>query len=126
MSRRVEEYMKTHKNLEIWKRGVELVTCIYRNTATFPKQETYGVVSQMRRAALSFPSNIAEGAARSSKKEFVQFVYIALGSLAELETQLIVSGNLDYLKPKQLLTEVETLRRMTLNFIKHLKSENRQ
>jgi len=114
--------MKTHKDLEIWQKGIELVESIYKITLDFPKEENYGVISQMRRAAISYPSNIAEGAARSGRREFIQFVYIALGSLSELETQIIISMRLGYLKDKNILDEIEILRKMTLNFIKYLKS----
>ena len=116
--------MKTHKDLDIWKRGLELVTGIYKFTAGFPKEETYGLKSQMRRAAVSFPSNIAEGAARNSKTEYLRFMYIALGSLAELETHIIISKNLGYTSgADDFLLEIEVLRKMALNFIKHLKIE---
>jgi four helix bundle protein len=77
----------------------------------------------MRRAAISYPSNIAEGAARFSRKEFIQFMYIALGTLSELETQVIISLRLGYYSDENLLGEIELLRRMTLNFIKYLKSK---
>lgn len=77
----------------------------------------------MRRAAVSYPSNVAEGAARSSAKEYVHFAYIALGSLSELETQLVIAERLKYLDAAALLEEVETLRRKTLNFIKYMKSD---
>ena len=76
--------MKTHKDLEIWERGIALVEAIYEVASKFPREEVYGLTSQLKRSAVSYPSNIAEGAARSSKKEFVQFLYIALGSLSEL------------------------------------------
>ena len=89
--------MKTHKDLEVWKNSISLVTRIYSLTKDFPKEELYGLTNQMRRCAVSIPSNIAEGAARNSVKEFIQFLYIASGSLAELETQLLVSYNLTYL-----------------------------
>jgi four helix bundle protein len=115
--------MKTHKDLDIWKRGIEFVEKIYKDTTKFPKEELYGLTSQIRRAAISYPSNIAEGAARSSKKEFAQFLYIALGSLSEVETQLIISEKLEYLIAANLLEEVESLRRMTLSFIKYIKSK---
>ena len=82
--------MKTHKDLNVWNRSIELVITIYKVTKDFPKEETYGLISQMRRSAISVPSNIAEGAARQSKKEFRQFLYIASGSVSELETQLII------------------------------------
>jgi len=114
---------KTHKDLEIWQRGVDFVGRLYQATKPFPKEEEYGLKSQMRRAAVSFPSNIAEGAARSSKKEYTQFLYIALGSLSELETQLIIAEKLGYLRAGELLEEVETLRRKTLNLVKYMKSD---
>ena len=115
--------VKTHKDLDIWQRGIGLVEQIYKFTKLFPKEELYGLTSQIRRASVSYPSNIAEGAARFSKKEFVQFLYVSLGSLSEVETQLIIAEKLGYLKPTDLLDEVEALRRMTLNFIKYLKSK---
>lgn len=89
--------MKTHKDLDCWKKGVELVTYVYKVTKDFPKDELYGLTNQIRRAAISIPSNIAEGAARNSNKEFVQFLYIALGSISELETQFIISKNLNFI-----------------------------
>ena len=88
--------MKTHKDVDCWKRGIELVTEVYKVTKSFPKDEIYGLTNQIRRASISIPSNIAEGAARNSNKEFIQFLYIALGSLSELETQFIISKNLEY------------------------------
>ena len=118
--------MKTHKDLDIWKRGLELVTEMYKLTKSFPKEENYGLSSQMQRAAVSYPSNIAEGAARNSKADYIRFVYIALGSLSELETQVIISKNLGYASNiEKLLNEIEILRKMTLNFIKHLKGESK-
>lgn len=86
--------MKTHKDLNVWNRSIELVITIYKVTKDFPKEETYGLISQMRRSAISVPSNIAEGAARQSKKEFTQFLFIASGSVSELETQLIICNKL--------------------------------
>jgi four helix bundle protein len=116
--------VKTHKDLEIWQRGIALVEEIYRITKSFPKEEVYGLTSQLRRSAVSYPSNIAEGAARSSKKEYVQFLYVSLGSLSEVETQLMIAARLHYLKPEGVLAEVEALRRMTLNLIKYLKCDS--
>ncbi|MBI5408250.1 MAG: four helix bundle protein [Nitrospirae bacterium] len=115
--------MLTHKDLEIWKRGIEVVEKIYKTTEKFPKEEVFGLTSQLRRAAISIPSNIAEGAARNSKKEFLQFLYISLGSLAELETQLIVANKLGYIRETDSLNQIETLRKMMLNFIKHVKGQ---
>lgn len=89
--------MRTHKDLDLWKQSMDLVTKIYKTTQFFPKEEMYGLSSQMRRAAVSIPSNIAEGAARKYGKEFVQFLHVALGSASELETQILISERLGYL-----------------------------
>ena len=80
-----------HKTLECWKKGIKITKDIYSITGTFPKSEIYGLSSQMRRAAVSIPSNISEGAARNTKTEFIQFLHIAQGSLSELDTQLIIA-----------------------------------
>ena len=85
---------KPHHNLEVWKRSLNFVTKIYKVTAEFPADEKFSLVSQMRRAAVSIPSNIAEGAARNSKKEFINFLHIAQGSAAELETQIFITSHL--------------------------------
>lgn len=87
---------RAHKKLDVWNEAVALATDIYKVTDGFPKTESYGITSQMRRAAVSVPSNIAEGAARSGKKEFVQFLNIAGGSLSELDTQMEISFKLGY------------------------------
>ena len=89
--------MKTHKDLDAWKNAINLVLKIYRTTKKFPKQEMYGLTNQIRRAAVSIPSNIAEGAARKYNKEFIQFLYVSQGSLSELETQLILSEKLEFI-----------------------------
>jgi len=107
--------MKTHRNLEVWNKSVELVTEIYKVTESFPKSELYGLTNQIRRSAVSIPSNIAEGAARASSKELLQFLSVALGSVAELETQLIVSGNLNFIDKNHLdllLSQIVTIRKM--------------
>jgi len=115
------KHTKTHKDLEIWKEGIKLVTEIYKLTKDFPDEELYGLTSQMRRAAVSYPSNISEGAARNSNNEYIRFLYISLGSLSELETQIIISKKLNYIPDKTTIIEgVETLRRKTLNLIKYL------
>ena len=116
----------THKDLDIRKEGIELVEEVYKATAKFPKEEIYGLTNQMRRASVSIPSNISEGAARSGKKEFVNFLYVALGSLAELETQTIISEKLGYLKRHPLMELIEKQRRKQLNFIKYLKGVNKK
>ncbi|MGD9661680.1 MAG: four helix bundle protein [Porticoccaceae bacterium] len=114
--------IKGHKDLDVWKKSIDLVEEIYKVTAQFPKEEVYGLTSQMRRSAVSIPSNIAEGAARNSKKEFKQFLHVALGSLAELETQVIVSARLGYLSAVDELTgECLTIKRMINGLIASLR-----
>lgn len=87
---------KPHKRLEVWKQSMQLVVDVYEATKHFPVEERYGLVAQMRRAAVSIPSNIAEGAARQTKREFINFLHIAQGSLSELDTQLELSHSLRY------------------------------
>ncbi len=87
---------KGYKDLLVWQRAIELVKEVYRLTKAFPSDEKFGLISQMRRAAVSIPSNIAEGQARHTTKEFIQFLSHSEGSLAELETQLIVSLELGF------------------------------
>ena len=88
--------MKGHKDLDVWKYSMDLVEEIYSLTRIFPNSEVYGLTSQMKRSAVSIPSNIAEGAARKGDKEFIQFLYVAMGSLSELETHLILSKRLKF------------------------------
>ena len=117
--------LKTHKDLDVWKRSMALVTDIYNLTKSFPKEEQYGLISQIRRSAVSIPSNIAEGAARKNKTEFVQFLYIALGSLSDLETQLIIANNLGYTKKTEnLKTKLKDIRKMTFGLIKSIKNKS--
>lgn len=92
----MSEKIRSFKDLKIWQKGMEIVKDIYRLTRPFPKEELYGLISQMRRCAVSIPSNIAEGFKRYHNKEYKQFLYIALGSSAELETQLLISEELEY------------------------------
>jgi len=89
--------IKNHKDLDVWNVGMELAEKVYLVTKNLPKEELFGLVSQTRRAAVSIPSNIAEGNARSSSKEYVQFLSIARGSCAELETQLLLCARLNLL-----------------------------
>lgn len=115
--------MKTHHDLDVWKKSIDLVTAIYKVTESYPKSELYGLTSQIRRCAVSVPSNIAEGAARTSTKEFSQFLSIALGSIAELETQLIVSSNLKLLEKSDfdsLIESLITIRKMTAGLKKSI------
>lgn len=89
--------MATHKDLNVWKKSMNLVVLIYKLTGQFPKEELFGLTSQMRRAAVSIPSNIAEGHGRHSERELIRFLYISLGSASELETQILLSYKLDFL-----------------------------
>ena len=115
--------METHKDLRVWQQSIEMVTSIYMMTKTFPKDELFGIVSQMRRAAVSIPSNIAEGYGRLYGKETIKFLSNALGSASELETQLILSKNLDYISvehAQQLLVQIEEIIRMLTALIKSM------
>lgn len=90
--------MKTYKELTVWKKSMMLVVRLYDVTTKFPESERFGLVNQMRRAVVSIPSNIAEGYARKHTKEYLQFLYIAFGSAAELETQLMIAKELKFVK----------------------------
>jgi four helix bundle protein len=116
--------MKTHKDLKVWSDSLALVTLVYQKTKTFPDDEKFGLISQIRRCAVSVPSNIAEGSARNSDKEFIRFLYISLGSAAELHTQLIIANNLDYLKDSEfesLSQDLESISRMISGLIRSVK-----
>ena len=115
--------IKTHKDLDVWKKSMDLVERVYRRTESFPDSEKYGLTNQIRRCAVSVSSNIAEGAARNTDNEFVQFCYIALGSLSELETQLLIAERLKYSQNIDILENVVEIRRMLLGLIKYLKSK---
>ena len=118
--------MKTHKDLEVWQKAIAFVTDVYNQTSNFPKEEIYGLVSQLRRSAVSIPSNIAEGAARQSNKEYIQFLYVALASLMELDTQLIIAKNLNFLSNQSLndlQTKTDEIGKMLNGLIKYRKSK---
>lgn len=110
------EKIHNFKQLRIWQKGIEIVTDVYKLTRKFPKDELYGLTTQMRRAAVSIPSNIAEGFKRFHNKEYKQFLYISLGSAAELETHLIIArdqGMIDESDLKDLAEKLDHLSRMT-------------
>ena len=115
-----------YRDLEVWRRAIELAKNIYALTESFPKSEIYGLTSQIRRAAVSIPSNIAEGQTRNSPKEFRQFLSISLGSVAELETQLIIAKAIGYIEEaiNELLQSTDSITRMTKNLIKSLNTRN--
>ena len=113
--------MKSHKDLIVWQKSMDHVTAIYVATKSFPQDELFGIVSQMRRAAVSIPSNIAEGYGRLYDKETVKFLSNALGSASELETQLIISKDLGYMPIEdfqKLITQIEEIIRMLSALIK--------
>ena len=111
--------MRPHLDLRVWQEALELVTRVYSVTNTFPADERFGLTSQVRRASVSVPSNIAEGAARGSRKEFIHFLTIARGSLSELDTQLRIARNLEFLADiDSLITDVERLQAAMGSLIK--------
>ena len=111
----MKQSFRSYQDLEVWQKGMSLVGDVYRATSGFPAEERFGLASQMRRAAISVPSNLAEGHARSGRREFRHFVSITMGSVAELETQIILSTDLDYLestKKSDLLDQLDTIGKM--------------
>jgi four helix bundle protein len=116
---------RKHHSLRVWKKSVELVTVVYKITESFPKHELYGLTSQIRRSAVSVPSNIAEGAARTSNREFANFLSISRGSLSELETQVLISKNLGYLDDiNKISKDIEHVFGLLGGLIKVVKSRN--
>ena len=116
--------MKTHKVLNAWKESMNLAREAYRITKAFPNSEMYGLTSQIRRAAVSIPSNISEGAARNQKRDFIRFIQFSLGSLAELETQLILASDFGYLDSgnlSQFINKSNLIRAQLTGLIKALK-----
>jgi four helix bundle protein len=121
--------MKTHKDLNVWKDGIDLVTLIYEKTKSFPKDELFGLTSQIRRSAISIPSNISEGAARESNKEFLRFLFISQGSLSELDTQLLIANNLKFLSEEDyvmLADKLISIRKMLAGLIKFRKGSSKE
>jgi four helix bundle protein len=114
---------KTHKDLDVWTEAMQLARHTYSVTANFPKEELYGLTLQARRCSVSIPSNIDEGAARSSTKGFVQFLYIALGSVAELETQLLLARSMGFFSDESILHQIEHVRKMLFGLIASLKQK---
>ena len=116
--------MHNFNNLEIWKRSIELTLQVYELTSTFPLDEKYGLISQLKRAAISVPSNIPEGAGRKSTKEFIQFCHIAIGSLCEVETQLIIANKLKFISSSgfdNTTANLHGIRKMIIGFINTLR-----
>lgn len=119
--------MRPHEKLEVWKKAVDFVVLIYEITKSFPSDEKFGLTSQIRRASVSIPANIAEGAARRTDKEFLQFVSIAQGSSSEVETELLIAYRIGYLqqtKYSELKQELDSIGRMLVGLSNHLKNRS--
>ncbi len=110
-----------HRDLEAWKESLEFVTEIYNITKSFPKEDLWGLTSQLRRASISVPSNIAEGCGRSTAKETSRFIDIALGSIAEVETQLLIAQNLGYIDASEMLQKLSKINALTQGIRNYLK-----
>lgn len=116
----------SYRDLEVWENGVKLAKDIYRLTETFPNHELYSLTSQLRRASVSVPSNIAEGFVRNSTKEFIYFLFISLGSLAEIETQIEIAIELNYTniaKTEELKNSIQVLMKQIRTLINSLKNK---
>ena len=119
--------MRDFKNLKVWQKSHQLTLAVYKVTATFPKEEMYGLTSQIRRSCASIPANIAEGCGRAGEIELARFLQIAMGSASELEYHLMLSHDLEILKTldyNQLATDVSEVKRMLTSFILKLRAES--
>ena len=119
--------MRDFKLLKVWQKAHQLTLSVYKETAAFPQAELYGLVSQMRRSSASIPTNIAEGCGRYSKTEFARFLVIAAGSASELEYQLILARDLNFLDAslyKDLENDVIEIKKMLFSFLQRLKAED--
>ena len=115
--------LKNYKELKVWQKAYELSLEVYKSTKQFPKDEVYGLISQIRRAAVSVPSNIAEGYGRKTTREYIHSLYVAYGSLCELETQILISRDLNYVEPEifgKLQEDIGDVERMLKGLIKSL------
>ncbi|CAD0004479.1 MULTISPECIES: four helix bundle protein [Flavobacterium] len=119
--------MSNFRSLLIWQKSMSLTTKIYSSTNNFPKEEIFGLTSQIRRCSISIPSNIAEGSGRESDKDFLRFLNISVGSLFEMQTQLEIAKNITYLNEHEfnnLYEDSREVERMLVSFIKKLKDRN--
>jgi len=118
--------LRNFKELKVWQKSHKLTLAVYKGTAIFPKEEVYGLTSQIRRACSSISANIAEGCGRGSEAEFAQFLQIAMGSASELESHLLLAHDLEFLKDSayhQLESDVCEVKRMLAVFIKKLRAD---
>jgi four helix bundle protein len=121
--------MRPHEKLDVWCKAVDFVVTVYKATESFPKEEKFGLTSQIRRAAVSVPANIAEGAARRSPKEFVYFISNAQGSASELETELLIAQRLGYLQEavySEMRDSLDNLGRMLIGLTRYLERRIRR
>ncbi len=117
--------MHKYKELKVWQKAVQLTKLIYQLTTSFPVEEKFGLINQIRRASVSIPSNIAEGAGRNSGKEFIHFIAIATGSCYEVETQLIIAIELKYTEAnEEIFKLIEEIQKMLFTFSNKLKEQN--
>lgn len=118
--------INSYQDLDVWKQSRQLVKSIYQLSKAFPKEEQFGLINQLRRAAISVPSNIAEGAGRNHKKDSIQFFFIARGSLYEIETQLIIACDLEFISEDQLreiLIQVTRCKKFLNGFINYFQKQ---
>ena len=119
--------MSTFRNLLIWQKSMDLVTKIYSSTQQFPKEEVFGLTSQIRRSAISIPSNIAEGYGRDSNKEYLRFLNISISSLFEMQTQIEIAKNINYINEtdfNKIYEDSREIERMLTSFIKKIKERD--
>ncbi len=125
MSEEEAAKIRSFKDLKVWQKGVDLVEMIYKATKMFPKEEMYGLSAQLRRAAVSIPSNIAEGFGRYHNKEYKQFLHVALGSCAEITTQIIIAERLQFVKnsvSERVLSQADEISKMLMSLIKKVRA----
>jgi len=119
--------LKNYKELKVWQRSYQLCLKIYKVTTIFPKEERYGLTSQIRRSAVSIPSNIAEGYGRKTTADYIRYLYIAYGSVCELETQILLSMDLGYIDSaviEKIKDEIQQIERMLKGLIKSLENKH--
>ncbi|CAC9975595.1 four helix bundle protein [Flavobacterium panici] len=119
--------MSHFRKILVWQKSISLVTKIYKATSTFPKEEMFGLTSQIRRSSVSVPSNIAEGSGRESTKDFLRFLYISLGSIFEMQTQLEIAKNIIYINEEEfnlLYEDSREIERMLASLIRKIKDSN--
>ena len=117
--------MKDFRSLKVWEKGHEITMSVYKETKNFPKEELYGLVSQLRRASSSIPTNIAEGCGKHSDKEFANFLQIAMGSASETEYLIFLSGELEYLskvKAQEMINQITEIKKMLASLIKSIRN----